>query len=72
MANRMKEKWLGVTYPLPEFLQVDFVFRLWARFMCSHGYHLLDEVQSLESHSLFCDACELDIAIVTERIENDD
>ena len=67
--NRMKEKWLGVTHPLPEFLQVDLVFRLWAKYMCSCGYHLLDEVQSLESHSLFCDACDLDIAIVTERTE---
>lgn len=67
--NRMKEKWLGVTYPLPEFLQVELLFGLWAKFMCPHGYHLLDEVQSLEAHSLFCDACDLDIAIVTERIE---
>ena len=35
--------------------------------MCSHGWHLLDEVQSLEHHSLFCDACEMDIPIAAPK-----
>ena len=63
MANRMKDKWLGVTYPVPHIFQVSWFWNLWAKFMCPHGWHLLDECQSVESHSLYCDACDLDIPI---------
>lgn len=34
MKNRMKERFYGVTYPLPTWLQIDFVWKLWSRFMC--------------------------------------
>lgn len=61
--NRMKDEWLGVTYPAPKFLQVEWFWNLWAKVMCPHGYHLLDECQSLEDHTLYCDACDLDIPI---------
>lgn len=61
--NRMKDKWYGITYPVPEFLQVNWFWNLWKKYMCPHGWHLLDECQSLESHTLFCDACELDIKL---------
>lgn len=63
MCNRMKDKWYGITYPAPVWLQKDWFWRLWARFMCPHGWHLLDEYQSLDHHGLLCDACLLDIPL---------
>lgn len=65
--SRMKEKRYGITYPIPVFLQVDWVWNIWAKFMCPHGWHLLDEVQSFEHHSLFCDACEISIPLAGEN-----
>lgn len=67
--NRMKEKWYGITYPLPVFLQKDWVWKLWSKTMCPKGYHLLDEVQSYDSHNLFCDACEISIPLAGESKE---
>ncbi len=66
MKNKMKEKWYGITYPIPICLQKDWFWNLWAKFMCPKGFHLLDECQSL-----FCDACELDIPITEEKEEDD-
>lgn len=66
MKNRMKDKWFGVTYigVLPEWMQnVKWIYSFWKKYMCSKGFHLFDEVQSLESHYLYCDACELEIHI---------
>ena len=54
----------GITYPIPLFLQHGPLYRIWRRFMCPHGWHLLDEVWSLEGHSLVCDACDLELQIV--------
>lgn len=64
--NRMKEKWYGISYPLPTFLQTNWAWNLWAKIMCPKGYHLFDEVQSSQSHSLFCDACEINIPLAGE------
>ncbi len=69
MTNRMKDKWLGVTHP--PILQFEWVRNLWAIYMCPHGWHLLDECQSVESHSLFCDACELDIPLAADFVGHD-
>lgn len=70
MTNRMSEKNYGVTYPLPVFLQVQWVWNLWAKFMCPNGWHLLDECQSLEKHYLFCDACEITVPISKDEVDN--
>ncbi len=72
MKSKMREKWYGVTYPAPSWLQKDWFWNLWAKFMCPKGFYLLDECQSLYSHFLFCDACELDIPITEEEREEDD
>jgi len=64
--NRMKERWYGITYPIPAFLQVEWVWNLWSKTMCPNGWHLLDEVMSLNNHYLFCNACEIDIPLAGE------
>lgn len=64
LASRNRaDCWLGVTYPLPGFLQKRWFWSLWKWFMCPRGWHLLDESMSSEGHFLYCDACELDIPI---------
>ena len=55
--------WYGITYPVPKFLQTEWFWDLWKKYMCVYGYHLFDEVASLKNHYLFCDACELNIKI---------
>ena len=68
MSNsRMKEKCYGITYPCPVFLQKDWCWKLWAKVMCPKGWHLLDEVMSLNNHYLFCDACEISIPLAGEK-----
>jgi hypothetical protein len=57
--------WLGITYP------VLFTFSplrsAWSRLMCPRGWHLFDEVHSMEfGHRLSCDACDLSVAIGPE------
>jgi len=61
-----KTKWLWISYPLPEFLQTEFIWNLWKKFMCIRGYHLWDEVYS-NKHYLFCDACEIRLEILEIR-----
>jgi len=41
----------------------DIVWELWRRHLCPHGHHLWDECESNGEHTLFCDACELDVHI---------
>jgi len=59
-------EWLNISYPIPEFLQrLDFIYWIWKRIMCRHGYHLFDEVINSDcEHYLVCDACELMLHIV--------
>ena len=54
--NRMKEDWLGVSYPYV--FQNIFVWKLWKNLFCPMGWHLFDEVQSIDEHYLSCDACD--------------
>ena len=56
-------KYHGISYPAVNGWLPEFVYKLWERFMCPHGYHLLDEVWSPDLHHLVCDACELEIYI---------
>jgi hypothetical protein len=62
----MKGYW-GISYFAP--LVFDWSYKLWKRFMCPRGYHLLDEVWcGPGTHYLNCDACELVIHI--DRIDD--
>lgn len=65
MKNKMKEPNLEITYP--KFLQNDIVRLLWHKLFCKNGWHLFDEVQSVDSHYLFCDACALTIWMDTNK-----
>ena len=60
------DKYTGITYP--KIFQFSFVHKLWRRFMCTKGKHLLDEVWSPNGddtthHYLSCDACNFEIGI---------
>jgi hypothetical protein len=55
----MKGYW-GISYFVPFVFGLS--YKLWERFMCPRGYHLLDEVFGVY-HYLSCDACELVIYI---------
>ena len=62
--NRMNDKWYDVTHLIPMIF-----LPLWKRIMCKHGWHLFDEVRSLHSHELYCDACDLTVPIEHKDIE---
>jgi hypothetical protein len=68
----MKKNWYGITYPFGFLVgsQSNWFTKLWKRFMCPHGWHLFDECWGASNsddyemvHSLYCDACDLDIEI---------
>lgn len=59
--------WLGITYP--RLLDHGWIQRLWAKYLCPRGWHLWDEVLGACGHSLYCDACEISIAIGKEDCE---
>lgn len=73
--NRMRELWLDVTYPY--IFQNSVIQWLWKRVFCPTGFHLFDEVQSVDDHCLSCDACDFVVNIsrdneqLKENIEND-
>ena len=52
-----------ISYPIPRFLQRDWVWNLWKKHMCPRGYHLFDEVRGAnfdeDEIDLSCDACGL-------------
>ena len=54
-TNRMRDRWYGITYP--KIMCHDWILGLWKKVMCSHGWHLLDECQSVSDHDIYCDAC---------------
>lgn len=51
----------GVTYP--KVFSYRWVQCLWKKYLCPKDMHLLDEVMSMDSHYLVCDACDLEIHI---------
>ena len=63
------ENWLDITYPY--IFQNSLVWYLWKRAFCPHGWHLFDEVWSIEEHTLYCDACGLDIIISSASYEEE-
>lgn len=59
----MKTNYQGITYLLFNFMQTEFILKLWKNFLCHRGFHAFDEVWSTKSHYLYCDACELEVHI---------
>lgn len=55
----------GITYF--KFLDNLWIQNLWRKYFCKRNIHLFDESISLESHSLSCDACDLNVDI--EKID---
>lgn len=53
------KNWRGISYA--SLLDNRFCHWLWKRWFCPKGWHLWDEVMSLEDHSLYCDACEMEV-----------
>lgn len=45
----------NITYLIFEFMQSEFILRIWKKYLCPIGFHAFDEVQSIENHYLFCD-----------------
>ena len=65
-----KLPWLGITYP--SWLAHNWVYAIWRRTGCKQGWHLWDEVHSLEfGHRIYCDACELEVGMVPVVEEED-
>lgn len=56
-------KYLGITYRLPA---NRITWWLWRRIFCPRGWHLFDEVSSVEWHYLGCDACGLAVQVADE------
>lgn len=57
--------WYGITHPF-SFLESgldNWFTKLWRKLMCPHGWHLFDECDNGKKHTLYCDACDLDIVI---------
>lgn len=63
--NRMGEEWLGITYPY--LLQNRLCLFIWRKIFCPGGFHLFDEVQSVEHHYLSCDACDYAVNLATSN-----
>ena len=54
-------KFRGITYF--DFLDHEWIQKLWKRWFCPKNIHLLDECESPDDHYLNCDACDLMIHI---------
>jgi len=63
--SRMREDWLGVTYP--KILQNKFVWWAWKFVFCPMGFHLFDELQSVDDHYLSCDSCDFVVHIAQDN-----
>ena len=50
-------------YSYPRWLDNRIAHRLWRKLFCRIGWHLWDETASLDSHSLYCDACGEDVPL---------
>jgi hypothetical protein len=75
----MKYIWHNISYPSFNGWLPDWFYKLWKEHCCPRGWHLFDECYGAchhkteyecakndcdgYMHSLYCDACELDIEI---------
>lgn len=57
----MKNSYRGISYP--KIFNSKLVRIIWKKYMCPKEIHLFDEVWSVDSHYLCCDACELMVHI---------
>jgi hypothetical protein len=46
-------------YGLTHLYLPNFIFGIWAKFLCVKNIHLFDEVQSGDENYLVCDSCQL-------------
>lgn len=64
-------RYIGITHPLTDEglngKEFDTILQAWKITNCSNGIHLWDECWSIESHTLHCDACGIEIHI--EKVE---
>jgi len=52
------DKYLNKSYYIDGEIWTEEDFSAWANINCKKGKHLFDEVLSVSSHYLYCDACE--------------
>ena len=59
------KKWYGITHPeiYINYKINNFLYGLWAKWFCPHGWHLFDEYDDVEKHTIICDACGMDILL---------
>lgn len=60
-------KYVGISHPLGKTElddeELDLILNAWKNSNCPQGFHLWDEVWSIDSHYLHCDACGMEIHI---------
>jgi hypothetical protein len=56
-------KYIGITHPLDDMVEVKEFCESWKASNCSQGIHAFDEVHSLEVHCLHCDMCGMEVHI---------
>lgn len=54
-------KYHNISYP--KILDNEQSHKLFKDIFCTQGFHLFDEVLSMDSHTLYCDACGLTVYI---------
>ena len=59
----IKKKYVGITHPLGEAVEMDEFCKAWKQSNCAHGIHAFDEVLSDDSHFLVCDVCGMEVYI---------
>ncbi len=59
----------GITYF--KFLDNRFSHWLFKKYFCGKNIHLFDECESLDDHTLYCDACGLTVNIESIEEEKD-
>lgn len=59
------KNYLGVTHHMPLW-----ALPLWKKLFCKSGWHLFDEVATLDSNELVCDSCGLSLDIKLNNKES--
>jgi hypothetical protein len=55
-------QYYGVRHGLPTW---SWFLLLWRKFQCRRGCHLLDEIRDMRAWFMVCDACGLEVHIMT-------
>ena len=53
-------RYIGYTHLIP---CNKIILLIWKKIFCKRGWHLWDEVSSVDDHYLYCDACETTVNI---------